>query len=429
MSNKVKYIVFPPEASTNWLFNDSILYNIWVRGIRIIMDKEDYKRYGRLARKKERYLDRQKYFYLTFLIRQGIIELYSFNQLYNVKHVDKNLMRFSESFSFKRYKKNTDLMIKGYYHYLDYIAAKECFIGKSSNSEYDIEVKSAKSHIWQLKNRDFSELNYQNYLKRMYSKLTAARDIAHKISKINSIPGSSIKIFDSKEYLVGQDLLENIGVKLKIDFPLNLYNKNTSFMKLKEICEQEKIFSGFGSKYISIPFNLINSIQFFSNKDIINRIEEELKVAEGKDIINQVKVIRNNREGKFYKHPKLKFVRSNLDLLIELIEPDPISKIKTVRDFVKIHNEFNHKQEMDDNYLYISQLICSFIKSQSFITESNEYNESMFWLNWMKELLRFKGETDQIWTVTQRTMQDWISNKYEPWYESGKKSYRVIQFL
>jgi len=114
-------LVLPPEASTNWLFNEYALFNILTMRHIVIMDKADFRRYERLATISD--IDFLKYYLLTILKRIGVICLRDYSKIYHQKLIEQNLQSINESKILNLTSQYEAEILQGYINYLESVVS------------------------------------------------------------------------------------------------------------------------------------------------------------------------------------------------------------------------------------------------------------------------------------------------------------------
>ncbi len=178
--------VLPPEASTNWLFDENVLFHFLTTKRGLCMDRADYYRYKRLGSHSD--LDFLKYFLLTLLRRLRILRLLDYSRICSEESIVTSLNGIREQKLLRNTKRHVDVVRSGYHRYLDYIGKKErvlgLFAGATEEQSFGREQAAARKHIREMEAGTFDDYERDSYLRRLATKLMAAKTVCDRVGGI-----------------------------------------------------------------------------------------------------------------------------------------------------------------------------------------------------------------------------------------------------
>jgi len=421
MNKKQNGILFPPEASLNWLLQDFYLLNILNRYDFAIIDIEDYNRYHRLAKESNTLF--VKAFLLKLLKTSGFLWVIDYTTFYNVKDCAKTFLQ-SKTITDTLYKyDNTQDLIYEYasYSYEGYISYARSDLRESIYKLVDTDnIKSFKNsqekavnQFNQIKNKKFSNDLLNSYWNRLFTRILSSYHIVKTLN--HSYKNLYVSVFDSLEYLPVQQVIKKINYHDYHD--LTNYSKIhdiNSFQKIDEriyrIVENEKITD---DKFpVIIPLLIAYIVgQKEINKTLTQQVSD-LNYHEIKNEVNDLykKYLFNNNkvnEGKGVITTILGLINGNFsylfaaDILLNLIY--------TVK---KIEN--SDKSEL------AKLLTLAVIFNEPFANlKTPKFKfDYKYWLTYFISIFKKRTKFDISWYESQRNMGDWTKTEiYLPWYE------------
>ncbi len=424
--NIFKNVVLPPEASTNWLFNQNVLFNLLLERKCIYMDKQDFYRYKRLASISD--LDFTKYFLLTLCRKMKILQLVDYRMLCPAPEISKSLESIKDSRLLKDTKRYEDIVFSGYCRYLDYISVKEKvipYIGNSSDKEaYRKEQIAAEKHIDAINRGLFGEEERRSYLRRLSTKLLTAQIVCKKLN------GS---IFDSREYQRGVTLLRKVGLfSESIIFDTKCYNRSKPFDKLISLCDKNKELklsfessvSGPGFMDIWLPYVFLQTLSE-QDRECISKLELELQEKSKVDLKNEIYewLLANRKDIGIVDGNK--FAKEAISTTIGFV---PIAA--PIFGFYKLFQLlFSTYSMRKTNISNIAQLIGVALLTEQCIGTIDMKYSTRNWIMWFCNIFK-NSERDSNWILSQREMGSWTkTDLYIPWYEYSQDKLSVLKLI
>jgi len=230
MNKKQNGILFPPEASLNWILQDFYLINILNLYDFAIIDIEDYNRYHRLANKSNTSF--VKAFLLKLLKSSGFLWVIDYTAFYNIKDCARTFLQ-SKAITDTLYKfDNTQDLVYEYasYSYDGYISYARSDLRESIYKLVDANnidsfknsQKKAISQFNEIREKRFSSDLVNAYWNRLFTKILSSYNIVRTINQ--SYKHLNVSVFDSLEYLPVQQVIS------KIDY--HSYNNLTNYSKI-----------------------------------------------------------------------------------------------------------------------------------------------------------------------------------------------------
>lgn len=227
-----RYLVLPPEASTNWIFDDSVLFNLVVGLNRLIMDRRDYHRYRRLAGLSD--VDFHKYFTLTLLATQRFIRFLDYKNWYTPEAITKSLERLGASKIIDEPYRFVPNAIQAYGRYGNYVDGKRPFLEIATDAHglrRLAQERASTDHDLVLLNSGKGDTRHLvAYLSRLATKLLAAEAIAVSFR----VAGYDADIFDSMEYSCGTDILSEGGIELQTKHAAEMFEVSGGQVRVAE---------------------------------------------------------------------------------------------------------------------------------------------------------------------------------------------------
>ena len=396
-----EYLILTPEASTNWLFNENVLFNLFFDKKIILMDRDDYQRYKRLSAISD--IDFLKYYLLTLLNLRGMVRFLDYKNILTPRNVLK-YMEFIDKRSkvIKKANQYDDKILSGYKNYINYISNKESFLSIIRNQadliNYRREKDIAEKHLKFIKDGKFDKAKKESYVRRLCTKLMAAQVVSDKIGG---------RIFDSLEYKSGIEILENEGVSIQYKFAKEVFNRNKHFMRMKQFM----IDRGFikEQSLISVPIVLLEGIRKYSS-NIVSLLKSEIQRINFTELEREVISFLNERSSLKDDLSFSSFMSSIIGIRIDIF-----SYLSLLLSGVG----FYQTRGFNPNYSLTSQLISNALAQEGEI-KKRFYIRKM-WIRWFFKLFkRNLREEDFLWGRTQRSMEDWTKMEvYVPYYEKA----------
>lgn len=423
--NKFNYVILPPEASTNWLFSQNVLFNLLFGHKSICMDKKDFLRYKRLASNSD--LDFLKYFLLTLLGEMKILKLLDYSILCSTHEISEMLKVIQNNRLLENTKKYENVVFSGYCKYIDYISAKERvlpYIGNSSDKEiYRKEQIAAERDLAAINSGLFGDEERRSYLRRLSTKLLTAQIICKKTNGV---------IFDSREYESGVTLLKKAELfSENIIFDSRLYNQSKVVDKLVSICEKNRDLKlSFGNSMLEPSFLNIwlpyVFLQTLSNQDkrCISRLKIELQEKSRLDLKDEIyEWLLANRKN-LGLGDRGKFIKETISTTIGFTPVGPLSGFyKLLKLLPLVYNLRNA------NISNVSQLIGVALLTEQCTGEIDMKYTMHKWIVWFYNIFK-KSERDSNWILSQREMGSWTkTDLYVPWYEHSQDKLKQLRLI
>ena len=239
MNKKQNGILFPPEASLNWILQDFYLINILNRYDFAIIDIDDYNRYHRLANKSNTSF--AKAFLLKLLKSSGFLWVIDYTTFYNLRDCARTFLQ-SKAVTDTLYKfdKTQDLVYEfASYSYEGYISYARSDLRESIYKLVDTNnIESFKnsqgkavSQFNDIRKKSFSNDLLISYWNRLFTKILSSYNIVRTINQ--TYKHLYVSVFDSLEYLPVQQVIS------KIDY--HSYRDLTNYSKINDINSFQKI--------------------------------------------------------------------------------------------------------------------------------------------------------------------------------------------
>lgn len=204
------YLVTTPEISTNWLYDELIIYDILFSRKKIIMDISDYK--SRYTLSKQSPLDFLNFELLRLLKNAKLIVLIDYKKYYKEKEIKNNLQEIDKLLKKNKSSVLTDEIIeKGYNAYLEETYKKEPvkrFGNKNDKLIIEQKINETKK-VLHIGISNFESLKKESYKKRLLSKLVASRTIINNLKKENQYKNKVFEVFDGEQYILPNNLINN----------------------------------------------------------------------------------------------------------------------------------------------------------------------------------------------------------------------------
>lgn len=439
MNKKLNGILFPPEASLNWILQDFYLINILNLYDFAIIDIEDYNRYHRLANKSNTSF--VKAFLLKLLKSSRFLWVIDYTLFYNSADCAKTFLQ-SRAITDTLYKfDNTQDFVyenaaNSYEGYISYarsdlresiyklVDAKN--IGSFKNSQ-----EKAIFQYNQIKGKRFSNDLLNSYWSRLFTKILSSYHIVRTINR--TYKHLHVSVFDSLEYLPVQQVINKINYHSFKD--LGNYSKIidiNSFQRIDEriykIVENEKIADNdfpviipllvayiIGQKEINETLiQQVSSLNYSKLENEVNDLYkiylfENNKINEGKGVISTILGLVDGTFSYLFATDLL----INLLYTVKKIENSDKSELAKLLTLAVIYNEPFAKSN-------IPKFKFDF----------------KYWLTYFISVFKKRTKFDISWNESQRNMGDWTKTDiYLPWYEDfhsiryrKKKNYPFITF-
>lgn len=424
--NTFQYVVLPPEASTNWLFSPNVLFNILLQRKSICMDREDFRRYKRLASKSD--LDFLKYFLLTLLCEMKILHLEDYRVLCSTPDISKMLAAIQNSRLLRDTKRYENIVFSGYQNYLDYISAKERvlpYIGNTLDKEaYRREQIAAERDLTAINRGLFPKEDRRSYLRRLSTKLLTAQMICKKINGT---------ILDSREYQRGATLLKAIGLfSENTIFDGNLYNRSKSFDQLISICERNNYLElSFGSLLaepgfvnIWLPFVFLQTLSK-QDRRCISRLEKELQEKTKPDLGAEIYDWLLANKKNLGLLDRCSFAKDAISTAIGFV-PVAGPMYSFYRLFQLLFCAHDIRKQ---NISSVAQLIGVALMTELSTGEIDMKYSMHKWIVWFFNIFKASA-SDTKWVMSQREMGSWTKTDiYVPWYEHSEDRLKQLRLI
>ena len=425
-SKRIRYVVLPPEASTNFLFDENILFNLLTTSTVICMDRSDVDRYKRLAARSD--VDFLKYFLLTLLFRSNFIRLLDYKAILSLGSIEKSLRSLSNSKLLFDTERHHKIIYAGYERYLQYIANKEnifSLIGNSADEKtYQKERIAAKKDLSRMLSGSYDEEDRQSYLRRLSTKLMAAQNVC------NVIGGT---IFDSREYQQGTTLLRNQGLlPSNAQFEVSLFTCSKAFDEVLKFCEKQGVLKPVRGKQnangmlrIWLPYAILETLSH-TDQHMVSSIQQELIGKSQRDLEDEVEEwLQNNRKGlgglESHRHAK-----EAMDAAMGLIPiiGQTMGIYKIIRSLYFMHSMSKIRVSN------VAELIGVATASELGVADiSLRYKLKRFWIKFFYKIFKTRpSEDDDSWKNSQREMGAWTDTElYVPWYEHSEEKLKAFR--
>lgn len=428
----LRYAVLPPEASTNWLFDENVLFHLLLRHRGIYMDITDYFRYKRLAAHSD--MDLIKYFLLTLLKRIKILHLLNYRSICSQQTILKTLEAIKDKNFLRDTKRHEVAVRSGYIWYLKYIAGKEKILPAigcpSADTAYDREKTTAEAHLLAMTKGRFLHEDRRPYLRRLATKLMTAQTVCKAVNGV---------IFDSREYNTGVTLLKKYGLlSQRTVFDSKLFSRSASFHKLLSFCEKEGYMNlGTGITQttptllrIWLPYAFMERLAT-KDSNLVSTLQSELVSMSKRELREEVEEYIQSNRSTLGGVEKYKHIANAVDTAVGVVPvAGQISAIyKMFRSILAAHNQ---------SKVYASnaaQLIGIALATEMRVANIDlryrvmrRYRIMRSWISWLEAIFRRQSsEEDQKWILSQREMGVWTETGiYVPWYEHSEEQ---LQYL
>lgn len=143
------FVVLPPEASTNWLFDENVVINLVAREQILIIDSRDVRRYRHLAGTST--IDFLKYYLLTVLRTLGVVKTLNYRRLYTPTKITRSLQAIQASKLFSEPHQHDSRIIQAYNNYIDFTGRKAHLLQHINNPadlhRFEREIASARMDL------------------------------------------------------------------------------------------------------------------------------------------------------------------------------------------------------------------------------------------------------------------------------------------
>lgn len=428
-SGKPRYVLLPPEASTNWLFDENVLFHLLSESIVVFMDRSDYFRYKRLAALSD--IDFLKYFLLTLLRRIGFLCLLDYKTICPPRVIEKSLDAIRDSRLLQDTERHQEVIRSGYLWYLDYISGKEKIlhlIGSDSDRKaYEKEKAAAERDLSAMASSRFGKGDRHSYLRRLATKLLTAQTVCDRIGAT---------IFDSREYQRGATLLKQQGLLPEnARFENALFARSKAFDKLLSLCEKEGCLktlpetavSTSGVLRIWLPYAILERLSNIEQQ-LVSRLQCEILQKSKSEIEQEVEEwLQLNRKGlggiEGHRHAK-----GALEAVVGIIPVvgQAYGIYSMLRSLFFIHTVSRIRVSS------VAELIGIALATEVGVADIQlRYRLARVWIKWFYNIFIMRSsEEDRSWSISQREMGAWTdTDLYVPWYEYSKEKLQDLGLI
>ena len=420
--------VLPPEASTNWLFDENVLFHFLTTRCLLYMDRADYYRYKRLGTHAD--LDFLKYFLLTLLERLGVLIFLDYSQICSEQSIitsldgirARNLLRYT--------KRHADVVRSGYYKYLDYISKKErvltLFGGTTDHDSFDREQAAAKKHIREMELGAFDDYERNCYLRRLATKLMTAQTVCEKVGGV---------IFDSREYQRGVTLLKNEGLLPPSSvFYAEPFKRAPGFDRLLGFCEKEGYLrqTRDDAKRMDVlrfwlPYSLLENLGI-RGQTLVPIISRQLAATSEQQLKAEVEEWFHSHHhslGGLERHKHWITAATNAMGFVPFVG-NIVGGVLAIRELLSV------RQSARTSFTTVAELI-----GIALMTEAGPANLDLrkrisnLWIRWFyNHFGRRHATQDEKWSSSQREMGAWTrTDLYVPWYEHSDERLKSLRLV